>query len=358
MVAAVWSPTQIELEDTPQMERIPFKTALTSGKRTRGRSLGVSLLLALLSAAAFLIPLAASATATVTEYPLPKESLIEDVATDFSGNQWFTDYNHGKIGKITSSGTITEYASKWGVKGITYGPEGNMWFTGEFANKFGKITSSGTITEYALPAGSKPYGITSDPSRGLVWFTMPGTNKIGRYWPKGGTIAEFSLPAGCKPHGIVPNNYGINPTVWYACSGTSTIGVMTEEGKITAEYSLPEGSAPDAMAWQEERIWFTEPGTDQIGMKNTVTSPSKTTQYALPESSKTWDITAAIAGDTAWFTDYGQKKIGSVNASTKVLTEYALPTGVAPLGASVDESGSVWFGGLNGNNALIGKFTP
>jgi virginiamycin B lyase len=35
--------------------------------------------------------------------------------------------------------------------GITLGSDGNLWFTERFANRIGKITTSGTITEYDLP---------------------------------------------------------------------------------------------------------------------------------------------------------------------------------------------------------------
>ena len=43
----------------------------------------------------------------------------------------------------------------------------------------GKITTSGSITEYELPANSKPAGITAGPD-GNLWFTDRGTSKVGR----------------------------------------------------------------------------------------------------------------------------------------------------------------------------------
>ncbi len=56
------------------------------------------------------------------------------------------------------------------VEGITAGPEGNMWFAVEGVGKIGRVTPSGTVTEYSLPAGSHPKGITLGPD-GELWYT-------------------------------------------------------------------------------------------------------------------------------------------------------------------------------------------
>src|SRR5262245_23754173 len=47
-----------------------------------------------------------------------------------------------------------------GPIGITTGPDGNLWFTEYLANKIGRITPSGTITEFPVPtADSRPSSI-------------------------------------------------------------------------------------------------------------------------------------------------------------------------------------------------------
>jgi virginiamycin B lyase len=57
---------------------------------------------------------------------------------------------------------------------ITAGPEKDLWFTDDGTSKIGKITTSGTITEYALPSGSHAYRIAAGPDDNL-WFTELGT---------------------------------------------------------------------------------------------------------------------------------------------------------------------------------------
>src|SRR6266496_6023730 len=54
--------------------------------------------------------------------------------------------------------------------GITAGPDGNLWFTEYYGNQIGRITTSGTITEFPLPTGIAPYEITTGED-GNVWFT-------------------------------------------------------------------------------------------------------------------------------------------------------------------------------------------
>ena len=52
-----------------------------------------------------------------------------------------------RIGRITTSGQVTEYAS--GISpnaqpyGIAAGPDGALWFT-EFAGRIGRITTAGS----------------------------------------------------------------------------------------------------------------------------------------------------------------------------------------------------------------------
>jgi len=94
------------------------------------------------------------------------------------GALWFTEYAGNKIGRITTSGAITEYAiptPSAGALGITTGPDGALWFA-EGANQIGRVTTSGAITQYSV---SSPQGITTGPD-GALWFTESGANQIGR----------------------------------------------------------------------------------------------------------------------------------------------------------------------------------
>jgi hypothetical protein len=58
-----------------------------------------------------------------------------------------------------------------GPNQITAGPDGALWFTESFASQIGRITTSGVVTEYPTPTpSSNPSGITVGPD-GAIWFT-------------------------------------------------------------------------------------------------------------------------------------------------------------------------------------------
>src|SRR5437763_1298077 len=117
---------------------------------------------------------------TITEYPLPNPSpaaLPFGIARRSSDHSmWFAEPATGKIGRITSDGTITEYqlpgaaASSQPTSLVFFGSD-DLWFTEYSANKIGRINSASVVstgaiilgtnyTEYSVPtANSHPFGI-------------------------------------------------------------------------------------------------------------------------------------------------------------------------------------------------------
>src|SRR5262249_19243621 len=122
---------------------------------------------------------------SVTEFGLLPASGPYELTTGPDGNVWFTENTSNKIGRITTSGTVTEFSiptSNSGPQSITTGPDGALWFTENASNKIGRITTGGSFTEFSLASGSHPLGIATG-SNGNLWFTEYGTNKIGEIVP-------------------------------------------------------------------------------------------------------------------------------------------------------------------------------
>ena len=67
-----------------------------------------------------------------------------------------------------------------------------MWFTENFGDKIGRITVTGSFTEYSLASGAGPIGITVGRDR-AIWFTEGNALKIGRL--SGGPLAAPAIPA-------------------------------------------------------------------------------------------------------------------------------------------------------------------
>jgi hypothetical protein len=126
-------------------------------------------------------------TGEITEYPLPMPSAATSgpwgITAGPDGAMWFTENAAYKIGRITTAGVITEYSTPTLLSqpaGITVGEDGALWFAESAARRIARITTSGVITEYPVPtAASWPFGITGGPD-GALWFTEYDGNKIGR----------------------------------------------------------------------------------------------------------------------------------------------------------------------------------
>ena len=84
-----------------------------------------------------------------------------------------------------------------GPESITTGPEGYVWFTewGHNPGRIGKVSTSGTVTEYLLPSEyMNATSITPGPAKEeALWFIDYNT-KSGRTWiartTPSGTITE------------------------------------------------------------------------------------------------------------------------------------------------------------------------
>src|SRR5260370_13923214 len=96
------------------------------------------------------------------EYALPPSPFVPlDITAGPDGNFWFTEIDQngsvqaGKIGRITSTGTVSEFSLPTGntfATDIITGPDGNLWFTAE--DKIPRITTMGKISEYSLPSAN------------------------------------------------------------------------------------------------------------------------------------------------------------------------------------------------------------
>ena len=93
---------------------------------------------------------------------------------------WFTEKGKSKIGRITMSGTVTEYpipTAASNPRGITGGPDGNVWFTEESGSKIGRITTPDDRPRYT------DAGRIEVPARGTT--SGPATPTRRRSRPQG-----------------------------------------------------------------------------------------------------------------------------------------------------------------------------
>lgn len=156
---------------------------------------------------------------TVTEYPLPTTSAISWIASGPDGNLWLTDIGQNAVLKVSTAGQVlatnTFPTKLTQPQAITAGPDGNMWIAEYGVSKIGRMTSSGTLTEFAIPTGgANPIAITPGPD-GRMWFaelsSISGQGKIGYISVDGKQIRDF-FNDGYHVHDLA---FDANGTLWY-----------------------------------------------------------------------------------------------------------------------------------------------
>ena len=294
---------------------------------------------------------------TVGQFAVPTAETSRAGSLGPDGNMWFTEYKGEKIGRITTSGTIAEFAiptENARPEGLTAGPEGNLWLAERKGNKIGMITPSGAISEFAIPtAESEPEDIALGPD-GNLWFTEYKANKIGRITPAG-VITEFSLPtAESGPLGIAP---GPDGNVWFTEYKKGQIGRITPSGSII-EFPMPTAeSGPWHIApGPDGNLWFTEFKDDKIGR---ITPNGVFSEFSIPTAESLPTGIASGPDGNIWFVEYKGNKIGRITPSGTI-TEFPLSSAESgPSSLEAGPDGNVWFAESNTDSiARIGTGAP
>ena len=349
-------------------------TSRDSSRRPRAlRAATLGTLIVIVSTLQFVVggvlrPTVAHAAPSVqTTFPLSEFDNYTNPTTIISGpggNLWFA-LGMPYVGKLTTSGTLTFYATSARPydatgddieHGIAVGPDGNLWITQQFTwinsttrvdGVITRVTPSGAVAYYPTPtASSDPYEITSGPSSDL-WFTENAVNNIGSV-STGGTFAEYTIPtANSSPTGIVT---GPDGNLWFTESATDGIGRMTPAGVFT-EFAVTAGSHPhDIAAGPDGKLWFSEPGTNKIGTMST--SGAGYTEYPTPTTnSSPAQITAGPDG-ALWFAENNADQIGRITTGGTI-TEYGstqVPSfqgggtrAAVPYGIATGPDGNIWY---------------
>ena len=272
----------------------------------------------------------------VCEYPLPANSFSTSITAGPDGNLWFKE--PGKVGRITPTGEISEFPlstssfvdnSNWPLPlgdlwlwgDITTGPDHSIWFTEPGTNtqngKIGRITPSGTITEFPMPTPkTQPFGITNGPD-GNLWFTAVDYNsfkgQVGRITPTG-KVSIFPLPSGFYSPYIAA---GPDGNLWFTESDldgwNDKIGRITPTGAIS-EYPVPNrlSNLNGFILGPDNALWFTE-DEDNHGNNariGRITLTGKISEFPLPAPGS-GPVSITVGPDGAlWFTEANSNKIG------------------------------------------------
>ncbi len=278
------------------------------------------------------------------------------IAAGPDGNLWFTESPGKNIGRITTTGAVTEFPIPSGNDGnaITPGPDGNVWFTELSAATIARITPAGAITEFPPPANALPTGIVTGPD-GNLWFTDSQLGAVGKM-TTAGSYQEFTLPpacaassGGCHPGAITA---GPDGNLWFVNSGF--IGKVTPAG-ISTLFTVPpadcgsNGCNPvDVTAGPDGNVWFVDPNAQIVGRvtpAGTITTFPDSANGAAPNA-----IVAGPAGNLVIGDDDGA--VGQVTTAGAISVVPFGGGGIQSVAIGSDHN--LWFTVPTGN--AIGKY--
>ena len=200
-------------------------------------------------------------------YALAEGVLPHNLVVGDDGMVWYAGNQAAHIGRMDpADGAIRVIdmpdTTAFDPHTLVFDDAGDIWFTVQHSAFVGRLDTDAERVELRrMPAGSRPYGIVSDPAGG-AWAVLFGTNRIVRIAPDL-AVTDFDLPAAdARPRRLARSSDGI---VWYVDHARGTLGRLDPATGEVVEIATPggAGSRPYAMAIDDrDRLWFVETGAE------------------------------------------------------------------------------------------------
>jgi virginiamycin B lyase len=243
-------------------------------------------------------------------------------ASDTSGNQLVE--MDPSTGQFT---TVKMPSSSSFPYTLTPGPDNTLWFTELFTGKVGVLSSNGTIREYQLPGGAD-----AEPSQIIFANSTTGyLSDVGVSEPEGGGVYSFKVD-GWAPE-LLGGQHLTEPTsltigsgaLWVALHGSSSVAsynFTTDSWSYypTTPVAFVQTTLPYFVDANGSSIWLNEHYGNRIGRidpaSGSLTEYSESDDPASLNGSTIGDaLTFALGGGRAWFTEETGNALGYVDAS-------------------------------------------
>ncbi|WP_036725251.1 virginiamycin B lyase family protein [Patulibacter minatonensis] len=312
------------------------------------------------------------ASAEIKDFPVPtSDAGLHDIATGKDGSLWFTEEKKGKVGRITTSGQITEWSVPWdgtyGPEELTVAADGRVWVLSDAharvfvidpavpgqatAGSYVDLTARGGAGDFDDPQPGLRRGndIAAAPD-GSVWVSDSLGDGITRFAPPQASTTAGGTPD-CDFDGLLAP--GADGKMWCAYKG-SALKRIELDGATNVNLPTADGFAFSALAGAPDgAMWFarlssgtfaTKPGNGAIGR---MTPDGAAQEWKVGDRVAPSSIAIGPDG-AAWFGSKGYDQvIGRVTPAGAV--------SVLPLGArraddvAFGGDGALWFVDQNAN---------
>jgi len=224
------------------------------------------------------LPTLHTPTPNNTKNTLTLPSAPNDLALDAHGNLWFVEMNADSLGKLNiQTGVIQQYPlsrtksiQTLSPYGITIDAHGMVWFTESTSNHIGRLDpSTGTIHLFTVASSSVSLMEIAHDTHGIIWATSFNANQLLRLDPTTGVFTSYTAPSATQGSGGL---YGLTVThsgeIWATVPAENALARFDTTTHHFIYYAIPSlSSFPFGLVTDtHHNIWFTEAGSDKIGM--------------------------------------------------------------------------------------------
>lgn len=213
-------------------------------------------------------------------------------------------------------------------------------------------TATLEITEWQVPWQDSrprdPYVAADDE----VWFVGQRADYAAVLNPKTGDMKRVDLPDGAGPHNIIVDDRG----AWYAGNKGAHIGKIDRETFAITQYPLPGDGRRDVHTMEFDMngdIWFSAQGANQIGHMDAKTK--NMTLWEVPtKNARPYGL--VVFQGKPWVTLFGTNKLLTLTDDNEV-EEIQLPrNNNRPRRLGVDAQGHFWYVDYAGG--YLGRWNP
>ncbi len=141
----------------------------------------------------------------LAEYAAAGSGEVGEITAGPDGNLWYTSdlgEQKGAIGRMTTAGASSEFAlpgtEAQSPRAIISGPDGALWYEDGLPSKIGRVTTSGVITQYPLADSAGSFSLATGPDH-LVWFAGKKVGKMVSLTEPTEALAPKPAGVSCEP---------------------------------------------------------------------------------------------------------------------------------------------------------------
>ena len=286
---------------------------------------------------------------TIKEFDLPRGAYPHDPAMAPDGSVWYTGQVGNVLGRLEpTTGQIKQFplpTAYSGPHGLAADKQGNIWYTGNSAGLIGKLDpQTGHVSEYKMPdpAARDPHTPVFD-QNGTLWFTVQDGNFVGKIAPATRIITlKQPMTSRSAPYGMAINSKGVP---FFDMSGTNKIGSIDPDTLAITEYILPAGARPRRIAiTSDDVIWYTDYERGFLGRLDAKTKQVKEFKSPGGDGARPYGITTGRDG-ALWYSESGvsPNTVVRFDPKTGSMQSWRIPSGGGTVRNMVTApDGSLW----------------